>query len=575
MDLANLERLKTVSKITACFIDLDGTLWSGILAEGQEPKIFVERLAALSELHRKGIQLFVVSKNDAKDVEDAFTRLKIKANDLFTWVAANWEPKYVNIDNLIRICAIRPETAVFVDDNPFELLEVKKQIPALNVLEASNLDFLLSVSAVADKKETSLADLEQRMNRYRSAITADSLKENYRGSDIEFYRRLKRTIGFGLVPADNLDRVTRLLVETHRLNFSPGKFVDSENAQEYIHSRVNAGDELYAITAAEGEFTLGLTGAIIVSYDAGSATITDGSFSCGIIGRDFEPKTLLILIDRLKKKGIKRLTIDFQLTATNVRLKEIVEGLGFSVAERTTDERGNLNLKYFLDISDYRTAGKYDWIAVSDEPPTFEYVGHPYVIRFFENRVKPLFVEGSKVLNLGSARGEVLGLLQNDVRESFYRFLDDKKIVYTKMDLEYYSDEKNVVANAEDLSSVVESGSQDIVMALELLEHAQRPQLIISEMTRICKSGGHIFISVPSFGYAKHEYPIDLWRFGPKTLQDIFSDHDYQVVALETEGQPSLPRRTMILVQKIGKKPLKVGLPRGKKDEKRGLTVFE
>ena len=141
--------------------------------------------------------------------------------------------------------------------------------------------------------------------------------------------------------------------------------------------------------------------------------------------------------------------------------------------------------------------------------------------------------------------------------------------------MEYYPDEKNLVANAEDLSEIIGDNSQDIVMAIELLEHAQRPWLIISEMTRVCKKNGYIFISAPSFNYAKHEYPIDLWRFGPKTLRDIFDNQDYKILHLEIEGDPAIPRRVMIMVKKIGDSPLEVELPIGKIDNERGLTVFD
>lgn len=574
MNIADLEQLKLATKITTCFVDLDNTLWTGILAEGQKPQLFDTRFEVLKKLHNKGIQIYIISKNDEVDVNKAFGELELD-EALFTWVIANWEPKFINIENLIRICEIRPETAVFIDDNLFELNEVKQKIPTLNTIEADNMDFVLSLPAISDKREQGETEIEERKNRYRTAIKAELSKEKFKGSDIEFYRKLKRSISFGQVPADNLDRATRLLVETHRLNFSPGKFSDYEKAKEYIHQRFNKGDKVYAITASEDEYSLGLTGVLIVQHNGSTATITDGSFSCGIIGRDFEPKTLLALIDKLKIEKVDSLNINFTLTATNIRLKEIVEGLGFVAKQKKVDGNGNLQLVYSLAIKDYKPTENYDWITVSGKEPTFEYVGHPYVIKFFDNYVKPLFAAGVKILNLGSARGEVLGLLQTNVREDFYKLLDEKGVIYTKVDMEYYPDEKNLVANAEDLSRIIEDNSQDIVMAVELLEHTQRPWLIISEMTRVCKKGGYIFISTPSFNYAKHEYPIDLWRFGPKTLKSIFDNPGYKILHLETEGDPALPRRALIMVQKIGEDPINVKMPIGKIDSERGLTVFE
>lgn len=574
MDIQELENLKNAQKITTCFVDLDNTLWSGILAEGQTPELFEKRYKTLIELHDKGIQIYIISKNDQADVDKAFEKLKLNKS-IFTWVAANWEPKFVNIERLIRICEIRPETAVFVDDNLFELNEVKQKIPDLHLLEAENIDFLLSVPSLASKSKQAEAEIEERKNRYRTAIQAESLKETFSGDDIEFYRKLKRSISLGEVPADNLDRAVRLLVETHRLNFNPEKFNDFDKAKDYIHQRFNAGDKVFAVATSEGEYSLGITGVLILNTQGDTVTISDGTFSCGIIGRDFEPKTLLVLIEKLKNEGVKILKINFVLTATNVRLKEIVENLGFSVETKETDNQGNLHLVYGLDIVNYETKNKFDWIDFSDKPITFDYIGHPEIIDFFSIHVRPLFKDGARVADLGSGRGEVLGLLQPAAREEFYKIINQKNIIYTKIDLEYRPEEQNIVANAEDLSGVFGDETQDIVMAMELLEHTQKPWLIISEMARICKKDGYLFISVPSFNFAKHEYPIDLWRFGPKTLKSFFEKPNFRVEALETSGDPQMPRKTMILIKKIDHGSLEIKMPPGKLDTKRQLTVFE
>lgn len=574
MNSKDLENLKAVPKINACFIDLDNTLWEGVLAEGQEPKLYASRYEVLKKLHGKGIQLYVISKNNETDVEQAFIKLGIDKK-LFTWVIANWDAKYVNIDKIIKVCEIRSETAIFIDDNIFELNEVKQIINSIHLIEAEDIDFILTIPAIESGLEQSDVEIEERKNRYRTAIKAEFFKEKFTGSDIDFYRKLHREVRLGLVPADNLERVLHLFVETHRLNFSPGKFADYDIARDYIHERFNAGDQVLAVSTLENGLSLGLTGVLIVHIEDNEATITDGTFSCGIIGRDFEAKSILMLIDRLKAKEIDRLKINFILTATNLRIKDILESLGFKAEKKETDKKGNLHLGYSIVIRTYDTSGKYDWIVASNEPVEFDFVGHPYIMKFFDKYVKPLFSEGKKVVNLGSAKGEVIGLLQPSVRKSFYDFIDEKKIEYVKVDLEYSSEEKNIVANAEDLSKVFEDESVDIVMALELLEHTLRPDLIISEMVRICKKSGYIIITVPSFNFAKHEYPIDLWRFGPKTLRSFFEQPGFEILQLEIEGDRKLPRGTMILVKKTESGRLNVKMTPGKMDIIRGVTVFE
>lgn len=574
MTMQGLRSLLEAPKITTCFVDLDNTIWDGIIAEGEKPRLIVARYEILKKLHQKGVQLYVVSKNDQNDVDKTFKELEID-KELFTWVITGWDPKFLNIQRLVDIAEIRPETAVFIDDNIFELNEVKQKIPAIYILDANNIDFIMSIPAITSKKEQTESEIQERKNRYRTAIQSKYLKEYFTGNDIEFYRKLKREIRLGLVPIDNLDRATRLLVETHRLNFNPGKFAEYDQALNYLHDRFSKGDLIYAVATSEGEYSLGLAGVLILQIQNKDAIITDGSFSCGIIGRDFEQKTILALIDLLKNKNIEQLKAYITATATNVRMRTILNELGFTESNKKTDTKDNLHIDYVLDIKDYSTTGKYDWISVSEKPPTFEYVGHSYVIKFFEKYVKPLIFNGCAFINLGSARGEVLGLLQKNVREEFYRFLENKSVHYTKIDLEYYPEEKNIVANAEDLRKLINDESQDIVMAVELLEHTQNPKLVLNEMIRICRDGGYIFISTPSFNFPKHEYPIDLWRFGPKTLKEIFSNTSFKIEHIETEGAQVFPRRTMLLVKKIKNGKLEVQLPIGKFDSQRNLTVFE
>lgn len=566
--------LKSAEKIVACFVDLDNTLWSGTVAEGEAVTVFADRIEILKQLHRKGIQLFVVSKNDKHDALNTFSSLGID-KEIFTWLFVNWEPKFVNIEHALRVTEIRPETAVFIDDNLFELHEVQQRIPTLHTVIASEFFSLLTIPSIAQKANQSDSEIEERINRYRTALNAEVLRRDSKTNDLDFYRKLKREICFGPVSPDNLERVIKLLVETHRLNFNPGKFANYETAVSYLHERMNHGCRLFAVATTEGGYSLGLTGALLAEVGKGMAVITDGTFSCGIIGRDFEEKTILVLIDKLQQEKVHKLEIIVTANSTNIRVRELLDKLGFTLSAKETDDHDVTHLRYALDIDNYETAGKIDWISVSEKPLTYEYIGHPHVISFFGRYVKPLVRSGMHIANLGSARGEVLGLLQTTAKKEFYDFLAKHDVQYSKIDMEQVSGESNIIANAEDLHGVIGNGSQDIVMAVELLEHTERPWRVVSEMTRICKPGGYIFISVPAFDFPKHEYPIDLWRIGPQTLTSLFSSPGYAVLQLETAGDPDRPRGVMMLVQKgTNAKELTVKLDGGKLDQNTGLTYF-
>jgi FkbH-like protein len=564
-----LEEFNKIQKITTIITDLDNTFWQGILAEKQKLKLNEDYYNFLLSLYKKGIQLFVVSKNDEENVLDSFKTMKINL-DKFTAIIANWDPKYLNIERLIQQTNIRPETVVFIDDNPLERTEVKNKVSAINCLDYSDWEILKDVSFLKEKEEQSSDEIQERINRYRTAIKANQLKGKFKTEDEEFLKSLKRELSIGEISFENVDRFTRLLVVTHRINFNPEKFKEYDNALDYLYKKVNEGYKLFAVSTKENDIALGLTGALVVKIEDKKAIVEDATFSCGIIGRDFEQKSIIALIDLLKKSNIKEIEFWVKLTSTNKRVKEIFEELG--ILKQNTKSEMDI---YSLSLDKFKPKKKYEWIKVSNFPPEMDHNGIPSVIKFFNDNVKPLIKKNFEIANLGAAKGEVLGHLKKEVRDEFYEFLKNNKIKYNKIDLEFIPEEKNLVGNAEDLSKVIKNESQDLVLAIELLEHVEHFWNVINETIRICKKNGYILITVPSFNYPKHEYPIDSWRLGPKVLQSFFPESDFKIIKKELEGNIDAPRRTMILVQKLKSYSKKYGLPaNGKTDWETGLTIF-
>ncbi len=563
------ELLKT-DKIKAVITDLDNTLWSGILAEKQKLVLNKNYYEFLRSLYAKGIQIIVVSKNDKPDILDTFKKLGVD-EELFTIIISNWDPKHLNIERLINHAEFRPETVIFIDDNPLERTEAKTKVKSVHVIDILDWELLKDHPYIRNRENQSTHEIKTRINRYRTSFKMKELEQESKKDSIDFLNKLQREVSVGEIDSDNLDRFTRLFVETHRINFNPGKFADYDKALEYLHKRLNDGDKLYAISTNEGGYSLGLTGALIISIKDKKVQLTDGTYSCGIIGRDFEQKSLLVIIDKLRKIKIEDFYVDVTLTSTNKRVRECLDELGFIEKEKQEN-----NAVYHLNLKKYKPPKKYEWIKVLNTPPELDYTGHPAVISFFKKEVKPLIEQSWSIVNLGSSRGEVLGHLQEEVRKEFYDFLANKNITYKKIDQEYYPDEQNIIGNAENLKDVCKDESQDLIIAVELLEHTEHFWKIITEIVRICKVGGFIFITVPSFNYPKHEYPIDLWRIGPKTLSSFFPTPDFKISKLEKEGDKETPRRSLILVQKLKFFSANYELPKsGKTDWKTGLTIFE
>jgi len=98
----------------------------------------------------------------------------------------------------------------------------------------------------------------------------------------------------------------------------------------------------------------------------------------------------------------------------------------------------------------------------------------------------------------------------------------------------------DVVANAEALPF-----RADIFQRIEcdaVIEHVERPELLMSEITRVLAPGGFAHIVAP-FCHPFHEYPRDFRRFTPDGLKQIAGP--LKVVA---EGWRTGPTATLLVV---------------------------
>ena len=119
-----LPRLKAIA------LDLDDTIYSGVLAEDGWDKVRLteghfELQKLLLRLKHSGIMIAICSRNEEQDVKALFegrADFPLQWSD-FAMVYANWKSKSDNVQQLAQQLNIDPATIVFVDDNPVELLQ--------------------------------------------------------------------------------------------------------------------------------------------------------------------------------------------------------------------------------------------------------------------------------------------------------------------------------------------------------------------------------------------------------------------------------------------------------------------
>jgi len=126
-------------------LDLDNTLWGGVIGDDGPDKIQIGRETPLAEaytafqeyclsLRDRGVLLAVCSKNNDEIARQGFEHpdsvLKMEHISCFK---ANWDPKHENIALIAKELNLGADSFVFVDDNPAERAIVRGQVGGIAV----------------------------------------------------------------------------------------------------------------------------------------------------------------------------------------------------------------------------------------------------------------------------------------------------------------------------------------------------------------------------------------------------------------------------------------------------------
>jgi FkbH-like protein len=145
----NLKIIRQIDSVKLIIVDLDDTLWRGVAAEDALDKWtrvegwpvgFVE---ALLIFKRRGGLLAISSKNDHDATIARLSNIwagRITPAD-FVSIKINWSPKSDSIGEILSETNILARNAIFIDDNPREIDEVKARHPEIRCVGGSHYDW--------------------------------------------------------------------------------------------------------------------------------------------------------------------------------------------------------------------------------------------------------------------------------------------------------------------------------------------------------------------------------------------------------------------------------------------------
>jgi FkbH-like protein len=341
----HIDALSTVLGIgrkKCVIVDLDGTLWPGVLAETGNPFAWTPEISgvfsyvglyfglheALLCLKKRGLVLACVSKNDEATVRelwkypDNYPRNRLLLPDDFVTWRVNWNDKVDNIRAIAEELGFALDTFLFIDDHPVERERVRQRLPEVEVWGEDPFslrrmllnDPRLQVPVITEESavRTTLVKAQLERRQFR----AESIDEGQYLSSLQIQCRIER-----LTNGSRLSRFAELFERTTQFNTTGRKFPLSELAALLSDSAAH----LFSLDVSDRFGDHGLTGGAVIVQGG----ILALAISCRVLGMEIEHQFLRRIVAEVPETLTGRIIE----TPRNIPVRNIYRDHGFAEVE--------------------------------------------------------------------------------------------------------------------------------------------------------------------------------------------------------------------------------------------------
>ena len=301
--------------------DLDNTLWTGTLLEGDVIlRANVKQL--LRELDSRGILLSIASKNSSDHVHEKLVEMGIE--DYFLFPRINWGRKSDNLKEIAKDFDIGVDTFIFIDDNAFERNEVAAALPQVEVLDEESIAGLLAHPRL---KGSTSGESKKRRTMYRQAAARSAAAREFGEDYIGFLRSCRIRVEIRPPAPEDRERISELVQRTNQLNFSGRKYKE----EEVDLLLADAALEKWVIVYDDNFGSSGIVGFCVAIRSADTVRILDFMLSCRVQGRFVEQALFHHLIN--DGMPVECLEINFKRTSRNAPAQAVLSKFGFETAQ--------------------------------------------------------------------------------------------------------------------------------------------------------------------------------------------------------------------------------------------------
>ncbi|MBD5519731.1 MAG: HAD-IIIC family phosphatase [Lachnospiraceae bacterium] len=342
----------------ALVLDLDNTLWGGVVGDDGADNIEIGQETSLGQLYSEfqeyvkahkdlGVLLTINSKNDEENALSGLNRPDsvLKPED-FLVIKANWSNKDQNIMEIAKELNIGTDSLVFVDDNPAERHIVESQVAGVRVPEVEDVvKFITTLDRAGYFEVTSISDDDlARNDMYKANVERKKQEASYTDYS-DYLRSLDMDAEIQAFTPMYMARIAQLTNKSNQFNLTTKRC-----SQADIESFASNTDYITLYGKLSDKFgDNGVVSVVFGHVDNKEQVLFHIDLwlmSCRVLKRDMEFAMMDELVRKCADKGIERLIGYYYPTAKNGMVKEFYKLQGFTKLKE--DAEGNTEWEFVI-----------------------------------------------------------------------------------------------------------------------------------------------------------------------------------------------------------------------------------
>lgn len=340
-------------------LDLDNTLWGGVIGDDGAANIEIGQETSLAQIYSEfqeyiklhkdlGVLLTVNSKNYENIAKSGFKRPDsiLNVND-FVSFKANWKPKSENIIASSKELGLFPDSFIFIDDNPAERSIIKSQVSEVAVPAIDSVEHYIQIIDKSGFFEVTVLSQDdiKRNEMYKRNAERNEIQKVFVNYD-DYLKSLNMKGEIQAFSPMYMSRIAQLTNKSNQFNlttkrYNQGEIENIANDSKYITLYGKLGDKF-------GDN--GVVSVVIGRIDSENHSELHMELwlmSCRVLKRDMEYAMMDELVEKARSLGIKKIIGYYYPTAKNLMVKDFYAMQGFSKVSE--DEDGNTVWEFLIN----------------------------------------------------------------------------------------------------------------------------------------------------------------------------------------------------------------------------------